>query len=223
MTTTHSPTPGTTHAGGGEHAGDRQTFELYGRRITRTNNPDVQQLLAAAHTDRVRPLCMCRPDGVAMYVAKIGPDKYVIKRMPDSGLEHSHRCGSYRPPEELSGLGQVRGSAITEEADIGLTAKYNITPTVTLDFAYNPDFAQVEADATVVTANQRFPIFFEEKRPFFLEGKEIFETLISAVHTRTIVDPDYAAKLSGKQGRTSFGLMFASDNAPGPANPAVPA
>lgn len=122
MTTTHSPTPGTTHAGGGEHAGDRQTFELYGRRITHTNNPDVQQLLAAAHTDRVRPLCMCRPDGVAMYVARIGPDKYVIKRMPDSGLEHSHRCGSYLPPEELSGLGQVLGSAITEEADSGLTA-----------------------------------------------------------------------------------------------------
>jgi hypothetical protein len=122
MTTTHSPTPGTTGAGGGEHAGDRQTFELYGRRITHTNNPDVQQLLAAAHSDRVRPRCMCRPDGVAMYVAKIGPDKYVIKRMPDSGLEHTHRCGSYLPPEELSGLGQVLGTAITEEADSGLTA-----------------------------------------------------------------------------------------------------
>jgi Domain of unknown function (DUF5916)/Carbohydrate family 9 binding domain-like len=100
-------------------------------------------------------------------------------------------------------------------ADIGLTAKFGITPNMTLDFAYNPDFAQVEADATVVTANQRFPIFFEEKRPFFLEGKEIFETLISAVHTRTIVDPDYALKLTGKQGRNTYGLMFASDHAPG--------
>ena len=123
MTSTHSPNPGQTNgADGGEHAGDRQTFELYGRRITHTNNPDVQQLLAAAHTDRVRPLCMCRPDGVAMYVAKIGADKYVIKRMPDTGLEHTHRCGSYLPPEELSGLGQVLGSAITEETDSGLTA-----------------------------------------------------------------------------------------------------
>ena len=86
---------------------------------------------------------------------------------------------------------------------------------MTLDFTYNPDFAQVEADATVVTANQRFPIFFEEKRPFFLEGKEIFETLISAVHTRTIVDPDYALKFTGKRGRNTFGVMLASDNAPG--------
>lgn len=105
-----------------DQAGERQTFELYGRQITHTNHPDVQQLLAAAHTDRVRPLCLCRPDGVAMYVAKIGPDKYVIKRMPDTGLAHTHRCASYLPPEELSGLGQVLGSAITEEADSGLTA-----------------------------------------------------------------------------------------------------
>lgn len=97
----------------------------------------------------------------------------------------------------------------------GLTAKFGITPTVTLDLAINPDFAQVEADATVSTANQRFPIFFEEKRPFFLEGKDIFNTVISAVHTRTIIDPDIAAKLTGKRGRNTFGILVASDNAPG--------
>ncbi|HEV2912397.1 MAG TPA: DUF5916 domain-containing protein, partial [Pyrinomonadaceae bacterium] len=99
--------------------------------------------------------------------------------------------------------------------DPGVTVKYGITPTVTLDFALNPDFAQVEADQTVVTANQRFPIFFEEKRPFFLEGIDIFRTQILAVHTRSIVDPDVAAKLTGKIGRNSFGLLLASDNAPG--------
>jgi hypothetical protein len=99
--------------------------------------------------------------------------------------------------------------------DLGVSAKVGISPTMTLDFTYNPDFAQVEADATVVTANQRFPIFFEEKRPFFLEGKEIFETLLSAVHTRSIVDPDYAFKFTGKRGRNTFGVLFASDNAPG--------
>jgi hypothetical protein len=101
------------------------------------------------------------------------------------------------------------------ELDPGLTVKFGITPTVTLDAAFNPDFAQVEADALVNTANQRFPIFFEEKRPFFLEGKDIFQTQIAAVHTRTIVDPDAAVKLTGKQGRNTFGLLVASDNAPG--------
>ena len=99
--------------------------------------------------------------------------------------------------------------------DPGLTAKFGINPNTTLDLAINPDFAQVEADATVNTANQRFPIFFEEKRPFFLEGIEIFRTQIAALHTRTIVDPDVAAKLTGKRGRTTYGFLYASDNAPG--------
>jgi hypothetical protein len=101
------------------------------------------------------------------------------------------------------------------KAEVGVTAKYSLTPTIILDLAINPDFAQVEADQTVVTANQRFPIFFEEKRPFFLEGIDIFKTPIQAVHTRTIVDPDLAVKLSGKRGKNTFGLLLASDNAPG--------
>lgn len=109
------------------------------------------------------------------------------------------------------------GRFVNEPAklDLGLTGKYSITPQVTLDFAVNPDFAQVESDQLVVTANQRFPIFFEEKRPFFLEGIDIFRTQIAAVHTRAIIDPDYAAKLTGKVGRNTFGLLLASDNGPG--------
>src|SRR5207237_2290969 len=103
--------------------------------------------------------------------------------------------------------------------DPGLTGKYTITPNVTLDFAVNPDFAQVESDQLVVTANQRFPIFFPEKRPFFLEGVDIFNTAIAAVHTRTLIDPEFAVKLTAKIGRNTFGLMLASDNGPGDFSP----
>lgn len=101
------------------------------------------------------------------------------------------------------------------KGDFGMTAKFSLTPTITLDFAYNPDFAQVEADAPVTTANQRFPIFFAEKRPFFLERIDIFRTGLDVVNTRAIVDPDIAAKLTGRRGRNTFGLLYASDNAPG--------
>jgi hypothetical protein len=99
--------------------------------------------------------------------------------------------------------------------DIGVTLKYTITPNITLDAAYNPDFAEIEADAPVVTANQRFPIFFQEKRPFFLEGADIFNSPLQVFYSRNIVDPDIAAKLTGKIGKTSFGFLVASDNAPG--------
>jgi predicted porin len=127
--------------------------------------------------------------------------------------ETGKRVSSFTPPATGIDPGRMVNEPV--HFDPGLTAKFGLTPTVTLDLALNPDFAQVEADQTVVTANQRFPIFFAEKRPFFLEGIDIFQTPLTAVHTRAIIDPDVAVKLSGKRGRNSFGLMLASDNGPG--------
>ena len=99
--------------------------------------------------------------------------------------------------------------------DIGVTVKYTISPNITLDAAYNPDFAEIEADAAVVTANQRFPIFFQEKRPFFLEGADTFQSPLRIFNSRQIVDPDFAAKLTGKIDKTSFGFLVASDKSRG--------
>ncbi|HEX8634953.1 MAG TPA: DUF5916 domain-containing protein [Pyrinomonadaceae bacterium] len=99
--------------------------------------------------------------------------------------------------------------------DPGFTGKFAISPTMTLDLALNPDFAQVEADQLVVTTNQRFPIFFPERRPFFLEGIEIFQTPLGVVNTRAIVDPDIALKLTGRRGANTYGILVASDNGPG--------
>ena len=96
-----------------------------------------------------------------------------------------------------------------------LTAKLNLSSSLVVDATLNPDFAQVEADELVVTANQRFPIFFEEKRPFFLEGIDLLKTPLQLVDTRRIVDPDFAAKVTGKAGASAFALLLASDAAPG--------
>lgn len=98
---------------------------------------------------------------------------------------------------------------------IGVNLKYTVSPNVTLDAAINPDFAEIEADAPVVMANQRFPIYFDEKRPFFLEGKDIFDSPLVVFYSRNIVDPDLALKLTGKVNKTTFGILAASDNAPG--------
>lgn len=121
------------------------------------------------------------------------------------------------PRDRLTGGSIDPGRFVNQpiKADIGVTLKYTISPSVTLDAAINPDFAEIEADAPVVRANQRFPIFFEEKRPFFLEGVDIFRSPLQVFHSRNIIDPDFAAKLSGKVGKSSFGILLASDNAPG--------
>jgi hypothetical protein len=135
------------------------------------------------------------------------------RTIPNSGFSP---IGAYDPvlnPNGIRDPGKFTNDPLKQ--DIGVNIKYTITPNVTLDAAINPDYAEIEADAPVVTANQRFPIFFEEKRPFFLEGKEIFQSPLQPFYSRTIVDPDFAAKLTGKIGKTSFGFLGASDNAPG--------
>jgi hypothetical protein len=141
--------------------------------------------------------------------------EHTLELIPSLTLsETGKRARAYtRPPSGILDQGRFVNEPL--KFDVGLTAKYGITPTITLDLAVNPDFAQVEADQLVVTTNQRFPIFFPERRPFFLEGKEVFQTLLTVLHTRAIVDPDVAVKLSGKRERNSFGLLVASDNGPG--------
>jgi hypothetical protein len=109
--------------------------------------------------------------------------------------------------------GRYRNGAVDPEA--GLNLKYGLTSNVVLDVTYNPDFSQIEADRPQIEVNQRFPLFYEEKRPFFLEGKEIFDTSIPLLHSRTIVDPKFGGKLTGKIGRTTFGMLVADDEAPG--------
>ena len=134
--------------------------------------------------------------------------------------QNSRFVPTFQMPGPLLARTTDTGRIVNEPVtlDPGLTAKFIPSSAVTVDLAVNPDFAQVEADQLVVTANQRFPIFFPEKRPFFLEGIDIFQTPVTTVHTRSIVDPDVAVKTTGKLGRNTFGLMVASDNGPGNLN-----
>jgi hypothetical protein len=101
--------------------------------------------------------------------------------------------------------------------DPGVTATWTVTPNLTFSGAINPDFSQIEADVPQIDANQRFPLFYPERRPFFLEGDDVFRSpgALTFVFTRQIVDPDWGAKLTGKIGRNTIGLLSASDRAPG--------
>ena len=98
-----------------------------------------------------------------------------------------------------------------DEVEPGVTVGWGVTPNLTLDATLNPDFSQVEADAAQLEVNERFALFFPEKRPFFLEGIDLFTTPIDAVFTRTVVDPRWGAKLSGKQGVHAGGLFVTRD------------
>ena len=115
-----------------------------------------------------------------------------------------------------------RWNAASGKGDVGLSAKYGITGSITLDGTVNPDFSQVESDAFQVQTNQRFPIFFDEKRPFFMEGIGLFNVagaggdgnMRTAVHTRHIVNPSWGMKITGNVGRWTLGGLSSSDETP---------
>ena len=103
------------------------------------------------------------------------------------------------------------------DPDAGVNLKYGLTSNLTADFTVNPDFSQIESDRPQIEVNQRYPLFFSELRPFFVEGSEIFNVAapVTLVHTRTMVDPDYGAKLTGQVGRFTLGALGANDRAAG--------
>ena len=99
-----------------------------------------------------------------------------------------------------------------EDYDPGLSVRWGVTANYTLNATLNPDFSQVEADVAQLGLNERFALFFPEKRPFFLEGIDFFSTLIDGVFTRTVADPDWGLKLTGKQGKNAIGVFATRDN-----------
>jgi len=101
------------------------------------------------------------------------------------------------------------------EPKAGLDSKVVIKDSLVLDATINPDFGQIESDDPQVTVNQRFEVFFPEKRPFFQENSNYFQTPINLVFTRRIIDPLYGVRLTGKLGPWAVGSLVANDRAPG--------
>ena len=98
---------------------------------------------------------------------------------------------------------------------LGLDAKAVLKDKFVLDATGNPDFSQIESDEPQVIANQRFEVFFPEKRPFFLENSNYFQTPINLVFTRRIEQPKWGVRLTGKDGPWAVGTLVADDAAPG--------
>lgn len=103
------------------------------------------------------------------------------------------------------------------EPDVGLDAKFVLSDSFALDVAVNPDFSQVESDRPQVTVNRRFEVFFPERRPFFLENNDFFETPINLFFSRRIADPQFGLRLTGKKGPYAIGALVADDQSPGRA------
>lgn len=100
----------------------------------------------------------------------------------------------------------------TKDIEAGISAHWNITNNMMVSATINPDFSQVEADSAQLDVNTQFALYYPEKRPFFLEGNSLYITNLFAVYTRTIADPIWGAKLTGKTGKHGFAFFSVRDN-----------
>ena len=123
--------------------------------------------------------------------------------------------GTSRQPWQPAG---APGSRLEEEPvewDGGLDAKWTPNADTALDATINPDFSQIESDVAQIAANERFTLFFPERRPFFLEGLDLFSTPIQAVYTRTITSPRWGLRSTGELANTAYTLLVTQDRGGG--------
>ncbi len=132
----------------------------------------------------------------------------------------------WRPTRWSGGRGRSARRLNSDDAEIevGLDAKWIPNPNLVIDATVNPDFSQIEADAPQIADNERFALFFAEKRPFFLENVDLFSTPLQAIYTRTFTSPRFGLRASGDIRGTQFTVLAGEDRGggsvilPGPEN-----
>jgi len=123
----------------------------------------------------------------------------------------THQTGAF-PRDRSNNCYLCQAIKIEGCLEAGVTARWGFTPNLTLAATLNPDFSQVEADARQLDINEPFALFFPEKRPFFMEGADFFDTPLDIVYTRTVRDPSWGLKLTGKEGEHTVGSYVVQDD-----------
>ena len=148
-----------------------------------------------------------------------GTNCFICRSNPLTGLEHLPGGGHLVAAPYVSASegahprGEIGSPLVSApvKPHAGLDVKYTPNADNAIDAAVNPDFSQVESDTAQIAANERFALFFPEKRPFFLEGADLFQTPIQAVYTRTITAPDWGGRMTGKTAGMRYTVLVAQD------------
>ncbi len=150
---------------------------------------------------------------VSSFMAQMG----VLEGMTDLSTSRNLEVMPTFTAVQFGSLERTGEFPVDTSPEGGVNFKYGVTSNLVADATFNPDFSQIESDRPQIEVNRRFSLFFSELRPFFIEGNEIFDirSPVRLVHTRTIVDPLFGAKLTGKTGKIAVGVLAANDDGPG--------
>ena len=162
------------------------------------------------------PYVTQRVQGLAQQFAPVGGLEHVspgrnMQFIPYGLLADNHFLNQPSPPNAAT----PPAFQSVFEHRAGLDAKFVAKDALTFDVTLNPDFSQVESDDPQVTVNQRFAVFFPEKRPFFIENAGFFQTPVDLFFSRQIADPQFGGRMTGKVGRWTLGALAIDDRQPG--------
>lgn len=163
---------------------------------------DTRYIFASSPIDRDNPCFTCHSG----YLLGIGTIERKINYevLPYLTGSQSSQLTDYENPAPGLVDGKIKGR-------VGSSFKIKPTPSLAIEGVVNPDFSQVESDAQQISVNSTFALFYQEKRPFFFEGSEIYRMPIHSFYSRTINDPVAATKITGKSGSLSYGFLSAYD------------
>jgi hypothetical protein len=154
------------------------------------------------------------PRGSNCFICRSNPLTGLMGLPSAGGIVAAPYVNASRTSNPRDGPGTpLRGGSL--DATGGLDVKWRPGANTAIDATLNPDFSQIESDVAQIAANERFALFFPEKRPFFLEGIDLFSTPIQAVYTRTITDPRWGVRGTGKVGSLAYTGFVAQDDGGG--------
>jgi len=161
---------------------------------------EVRHRMRSHPTDRDRACLLCQMNKM-VGIEGVDPGKNVELTPTLTAVRTDTRPGGSSESWE-SGDG---------EYEPGVTGRWSVTPNLVFNGTVNPDFSQIEADVAQLDVNNRFALFYPERRPFFLEGADFFLTPLNVIFTRTVADPEAGAKLTGKEGANAVGFFLTRD------------
>ncbi len=174
--------------------------QTWGFSIDRTYPRTTRHRLTSHTMDRNRQCYLCQKNKMTGFEG-ISPGRN-LEFDPTLTLDRTDKQTDF--PDGKLESGKVK-------VDPGISARWGVTPNLILNAAVNPDFSQVEADVAQLEVNIRFALQYPEKRPFFLEGADFFLTPLMAMFTRTVYDPIWGVKMTGKMGKNAVGFFTAQD------------
>jgi hypothetical protein len=162
---------------------------------------DTQEIFSWAPLSHNNPSFLAQTG--YLHISKGLSERRIISFLPYSIISHSGNITNSQNPEVFQ---NERTSG-----RIGISGKYTESSNLVLNWAINPDYSQIETDAPQIDVNASCALYYLEKRPFFMEGSDIFTSPINVIYTRSINDPNGTLKFIGKLKRTSIGYITAYD------------